>query len=471
MKPLPFGRYTLLKKIAAGGTADISLARLQGADGFARHLVIKRLHPHLSGEESFSQLILDEARLAAHLHHGHIIEIYEVGCEEGQPYIAMEYLPGPDLGRLLRDARRRKRRLLIWDPEEEEWSRIGLSAELLIAKDEAEALQHSSSGSIDLAILPASLPPESELIQSLQREHPELLRVLLRGPSQERCFGCLVAESQEELIKLVQASLKLSLPPELSLQILRAVADALHYAHSAQDFEGRPLEIIHRDINPSNLLLSVNGAIKLVDFGIARARSSVPRPGTLIGTYHYMSPEQASALPLDSRSDLFSFGTLLYTLLEGENPYRAESSFGTLRAIKEGPCPQLKAPGIPQRLRTLFLKTQSKAPEGRFSSTEELLAELEKILHMEGISLSPRRLARFMSVVYSSKELSAFGVQGTGHVNLNPEIEVDLEDLDAPLSEPPQWHPVESVESQPQSILWVLLLILSMVMLMGVWWF
>ena len=93
----PFGPYTLLRKIATGGTAEIFLARRHGVEGFARHLAIKRILPHLEAEAGFVKLLMDEARLAAHLHHGHIIPIYEVGVEAGLAYIAMEFLKGRDL--------------------------------------------------------------------------------------------------------------------------------------------------------------------------------------------------------------------------------------------------------------------------------------------------------------------------------------------------------------------------------------
>ena len=291
----PFGPYSLLRKIATGGTAEIFLARRHGVDGFARHLAIKRILPHLESEPAFIQLLLDEARIAAHLHHGHIIPIHEVGVEDGQAYIAMEYLPGTDLGRLMRAGRRRKRRVLLltadaaWRESLAEALAARLQAEVVPAADRAQAFARSSEGPLDLAVIDTRQlgPTRDPLLHELQAAHPEMLRTVLLGHGPGRKAGCYAVATElvdPTLVAAVaQQCLRMRMPLELSVQIVRAVAEALDYAHQATDFTGHPLHVVHRDVNPSNILVSLGGVVKLVDFGIAKATIRVRDEGRGLG--------------------------------------------------------------------------------------------------------------------------------------------------------------------------------------------
>lgn len=428
--PEIFGAYTLLRRIATGGTAEIYLARRHGVEGFVRHLAIKRILPHCAQNEGFIRLLTDEAKLAAHLHHGHIIEIHEVGFEAEQAYIAMEYLPGTDLGRLLKAAKRRRRRILLChdvrevrDPLIEALST--LPVDLCLAGSPKEALAVSKEGPIDLAIIRNSMcaPSHDPLILALQSEHPELLRtILLRSePGLKRgIYNLMVPESRpEKVLAVVCACLRPIFPFELTLQVIRAVADALAYAHTARDFENKPLNIVHRDVGPNNVLVSVSGLVKLVDFGIAKAEISHRdrEQGRLQGTFAYMSPEQCRGKDASAQSDLFSLGTLFYTLLAGANPFEGESHFATMAAIKEDDPAMLdqSVPGLPTALQNIMDRLLAKNPEDRFASSEEFLSTFETFLRQERVNLSPRRLAGFMSVVYSPDELKAFGVNDTGY--------------------------------------------------------
>jgi serine/threonine protein kinase len=427
----PFGPYTLLRRIATGGTAEIWLARRHGPDGFLRHLAIKRILPQLEKEPAFVQLLLDEARLAAHLHHGHIIPIDDVGTYDGQAYIAMEYLPGTDLGRVMRAVKRRRRRVVVACADPDRLDALvaslekTLDADVVGASDPPEVERFSMEGPVDLAVVDTDLvgPIRDPMLHQLQSEHPELLRVLLLGPTSGRRAGCFALgidpPDPDRVAMFAQRVLAQRVPIELTVQVVRAVAEALEYAHEARDFAARPLGVVHRDVNPSNVLLSVGGVVKLVDFGISRAtiRARAEGRGNLVGTVNYMCPEQTSGLDSDARGDLFSLGIVLWELIAGRHPFAGENEFATMRSIRESEPPALDTlvPGLPAALVELARRCLAKKPEDRVGSARELLMALEELVRREGLNLSPRRLSRWLETVYSTEELEAFGVAGTGY--------------------------------------------------------
>lgn len=493
MRPKRFGHYTLLRKIATGGTADIFLARRHGVDGFARHLAIKRILPHLADDPAFVQLLLDEARLAAHLHHGHIIETHEVGLEGDAAYIAMEYLPGTDVGRLLKRAGARRRRVLIVHPDEA--VRIELSAALstqtldVLTVADREAAGALRSGAIDLLVIDGALlgPIRDPLLDRLQSRHPELLRTIILGEVEGRGVGAYALTAPEPDVDIVTEMagqlLRPIMPLELAMQVVRAVADGLDYAHKAADFDGNPLRLVHRDVNPSNVLISVNGMVKIVDFGIARATTARrDDSGNFVGTFRYMSPEQSRGKAVDARSDIFSLGVLLYELVSGVHPFMEpggeSNQFAVMRAIREDDPPLLGdlVPGAPTTLAEIACKAMAKNPDDRYATAGQMVGALEDAVRREGFNLSPRRLEGFMRVVFGPGELEDFGVTGTGTQirALDPssipapalapapetaaptpaaptpaaprppaEVEIDLSDVQADASQVARRHPLE----------------------------
>lgn len=420
MQPEPFGPYILARKIAVGGTAEIFLARREGADGFARHIAIKRILPHLAGETEFVRLLLDEARLAAHLHHGHIVQIHDVGEIDGQAYIAMEYLPGTDVGRIMRTAQKRARRVVVADPDDARRAALiryiaalPRRLEVVPAADRIELDRRSAEGSIDLAVVAA---PFAEAVDGLVSRHPELLRAIVSGePVMRPNAAVLLAgghDSPAEITALVDGCLRAPLPLDIAIQIVRAVADGLDHAHTAVDYADEPLAIVHRDVNPSNVLVSTSGTVKLVDFGIARAASSPEgRRRGFVGTYHYMSPEQTEGDPVDARSDLFSLGTLIHELVTGEHPFRAGDMFSTMRAVREDTPPPLdsRVPGVPAALMEIARRAGQKDREARYPSAEAMLTDIEEVARRSGLNMSPKRLAGFVRVVFGA-EVKQFGV-------------------------------------------------------------
>ncbi|MCB9541967.1 MAG: protein kinase [Myxococcales bacterium] len=419
MQPEPFGPYLLARKIAVGGTAEIFLARREGHDGFARHIAIKRILPHLAGETDFVRLLLDEARLAAHLHHGHIVQIHDVGEIDGQAYIAMEYLPGTDVGRILRRAQKRTRRVVVAHPDDA--TRAALIAalkalprrlEVVPAADRAEIDRRHAEGPIDLAILAA---PFAEAADGLISRHPELLRAIVLGdPVLRPHAAILIAPTADpaDITALADGCLRAPMPLDIAIQIVRAVADGLDFAHTAVDYADQPLSIVHRDVNPSNVLVSTSGTVKLVDFGIARAATSPGgRRRGFVGTAHSMSPEQTEGGPVDARSDLFSLGTLIHELITGEHPYRADDMFSTMRAVREDTPPALdsRVPGTPPALVEITRRAGQKDPDARYASAEEMLTDIEELARRAGLNLSPKRLAGYVRVIFG-EEVKQFGV-------------------------------------------------------------
>jgi eukaryotic-like serine/threonine-protein kinase len=190
-----------------------------------------------------------------------------------------------------------------------------------------------------------------------------------------------------------------ALPPApVAAFVIKHVCAALEHAHSKLDSQGRPLGIIHRDVSPSNVLLSFEGEVKLIDFGIAKAthRMSVTVGASLKGKYAYMSPEQAAGLPMDHRSDIFGAGTLLFELLTGLNPFLGETDFATLERVRKGrsPAPSSQVREIPLELDRICLRALARDPKDRYSSAGDMEEALEA--YCQRAAFSARQMARWI---------------------------------------------------------------------------
>ena len=186
--------------------------------------------------------------------------------------------------------------------------------------------------------------------------------------------------------------------PSLSAYVVEKICAALDHAHSRRDDQGSPLGIVHRDVNPANVLCSFDGEVKLIDFGIAKAarRLQHTRTGYLKGKLAYMSPEQVRGLPVDHRSDIFAAGTLLYVLLTGVNPFRADSDVGTLERVRAAapPPPRSIVSLIPPALEDVCVRAMSLDVEDRFEDA----GQMEHVLHDYRLKnpFDRRRLAGWM---------------------------------------------------------------------------
>ncbi|MBM4321351.1 MAG: serine/threonine protein kinase, partial [Deltaproteobacteria bacterium] len=293
------GRYRLIRRLALGGMAEIYLARAEGAEGFAKPVVIKRILPDHAHDPENVALFVEEARLAARLNHANITQIFDFEEDErgGSYYMAMEYVHGQDLRALLDRCRLLDRRLGV----------------------------------------------------------------------------------------------------ARAVQICAEVLEGLSYAHEYTR-RGRPLEIVHRDISPRNILVGFNGDVKLADFGIARARGGLEERGVVRGKVAYMSPEQIQDLPLDRRSDLYSLGLVLYEMLTGvralEGPDGRPSTALTARA--EFPPAEALCPELPGPLCAILRRALRRAPDERFADGRELLRELKGFLFGTVSSPAEIELREFM---------------------------------------------------------------------------
>lgn len=172
------------------------------------------------------------------------------------------------------------------------------------------------------------------------------------------------------------------LPPPLSAYIIAEVAKGLHYAHERKDEGGKPIEIVHRDVSPQNVLLSYDGAVKVADFGIASANMFREEPGVLKGKTAYMSPEQARAEKVDRRTDIYSLGVVLHEMLTGRPLHGELEGDELLEAVRRGQVepPSTYALGIPGELDELVMKTLAHNPAERFQTAREMAAALSRAL-------------------------------------------------------------------------------------------
>jgi serine/threonine protein kinase len=305
-----FGPYELLDRVAVGGMAEVFKAKRSGVSGFEKIVAVKRILPHLSDNQEFVDMFVDEAKMVAGLNHPNIVQIFDLGRIETSYYIAMEYVNGRDL----RTIQRR-------------------------AKD--------------------------------------------RG---------------------------LRMPLDIALRIASLVSSALEYAHRKKDERGRPMEIVHRDVSPQNILISFEGDVKLTDFGIAKAatKASTTDRGALRGKLLYMSPEQAWGRPMDRRSDLFSLGLVLYETITDQKPFlggggsNEMSVLETVRECRIG-SPREANPRIPEELDRLVVKALAKDPDERFQDAAEMGRGLDRVLR-ERPAPAASELARFMELLFDREE-------------------------------------------------------------------
>jgi len=201
--------------------------------------------------------------------------------------------------------------------------------------------------------------------------------------------------------------LALQLPPSMCAYVAGEVAKGLDYAHRRRDEQMRPLGIVHRDVSPQNILVSWEGEVKVTDFGIAKARDILgegkneSREELLQGKYAYMSPEQARGQGVDARSDLFSLGTVLYEMVTGVNPFRAPTTFETLRRVKAGEYPpiELLRPDLPQGLTSLVDKALAPTPEERYPDAGRMYESLLAYLYASGDRFGAHDLATYVKRV------------------------------------------------------------------------
>ncbi len=236
-------------------------------------------------------------------------------------------------------------------------------------------------------------------------DHPNVVRIIEVGRDRDGYFLAMEPVQGKPLSALLRkaAHRKSPLGHAEAAFIVGQAADGLGYAHGLEDVEGHPLNVVHRDVSPENILVSFEGAVKVIDFGIASAlgRLTETVPGGLKGKIEYMSPEQASGGAVDGRSDVFALGAVLWEALSGRRLFRREAELETMRAIVDEPVPRLpRAAGVSPRLERIVMRALQKDPEDRFADAREMALLLHRHAYAsEGFS--PAGLAAQMKRLFA----------------------------------------------------------------------
>src|SRR5688500_16672256 len=218
----------------------------------------------------------------------------------------------------------------------------------------------------------------------------------------EYIWGKDLLQIQNRLRKIKQP-----MPVAMARFCMAKVLEGLDYATRKRDPLGRPLEIVHRDCSPQNVLVSYEGEVKVIDFGIAKAtsRNSRTMAGVLKGKFGYMSPEQVRGLPLDRRSDIFAIGTMLYECLTGERLFQGETDFSTLEKVRnvDIQAPRTINPLIPEAIEKVILKALAKDVDDRYQWCSEMLADLQAFLMSQDVVFTAKTLSSWLKEVFQNE--------------------------------------------------------------------
>jgi len=201
------------------------------------------------------------------------------------------------------------------------------------------------------------------------------------------------------------------MPMPEALYVMRRTCEALDYAHNCRNSQGQPMNIVHRDISPQNVLVSYGGDVKLIDFGIAKTTGRLTETvaGSIKGKFGYMSPEQVSGKPVDLRSDIFACGTVLWELLTNTRLFKSETDIITMQMVRRAEInpPSSVNPAVPPALDRIVLRALARDPAHRYQNAGELLDDLERFIVESGNSCSSQHLARWMNDVFEQDRLQA----------------------------------------------------------------
>jgi serine/threonine protein kinase len=298
--PKSLGRYQLVFMLGQGGMGEVHLAKLTGAAGFEKLCIVKTILPQMQADPQFVERFHHEARVLVHLNHSNIAQVYDMGEVDGTLYMAIEYVPGVDLSRVMTRVRK--------------------------------------SGSV--------------------------------------------------------------MPIPIALYLAQQISEALGYAHRKTGPDGTPLGIVHRDVSPQNVMVSYEGEVKVIDFGLAKSavRSQHTLPQTVMGKLGYMSPEQAQAKTVDYRSDLFSAGIVIWELLTGRPLYQG-GTMGEMvaqMAFPNVPSPRTLRPEISATLEQIVMGSLQTDPAERYSRGDEFARALNELAVREGLTVGAEEVGNYV---------------------------------------------------------------------------
>jgi serine/threonine-protein kinase len=199
-----------------------------------------------------------------------------------------------------------------------------------------------------------------------------------------------------------------TIPLELAVMIVSGAAAGLHHAHERKGKQGQPLNIVHRDVSPANIMVGYDGSVKVLDFGIAKAEERATKTvgGTIKGKYGYMSPEQCKGKPIDRRSDIFALGICLYELTTLRRAFKGNDDFETMKRIVAGDVilPSVAVAGYPRELEAIILTAMANDPNARFQTAQEMTEALDAFAVRMKLTGSNTAMGRFMAQLFGSKK-------------------------------------------------------------------
>jgi eukaryotic-like serine/threonine-protein kinase len=244
---------------------------------------------------------------------------------------------------------------------------------------------------------------------AVQLTHTNIAQIFELGKVGEAYFIALEYIGGKDQRTIFERAKKRSeaIPVPMACYMVMKLCEGLDYAHNKKDSAGRSLELVHRDVSPQNILVSYDGEVKLIDFGIAKAasKSSKTQAGILKGKFGYMSPEQVRGLQIDRRSDIFAVGICLYELLTTERLFVGESDFSTLEKVRnvEITPPTAFNKKIPEELENIVLKALAKHPEDRYRTAMDLHDDLQSFMYTSGNFFARKDLSGYMHKLFDEE--------------------------------------------------------------------
>ncbi len=242
---------------------------------------------------------------------------------------------------------------------------------------------------------------------SVALQHPNIVRIYDFGKLLDNYFMAMECVDGKDVRQILRQLARdgVYLPFRFAAFIALETCKGLQYAHDKVDVDGNPYGIVHRDISPSNVLVSYEGEVKVADFGIAKAESNAyeTKDGVLKGKFEYMSPEQAKGVTIDHRSDVFSLGIIFYEMLTGRRLFKTDSDTATLRKIRDEdvPAPSLVKPDVPPALEAIALKALTRSLDGRYATAAEMADDLRQYLFPATPDSLRDELAAFMKQLFA----------------------------------------------------------------------